>query len=80
MYLDRRDYRGLVIVLSLLAFSAAAVFFIQTLDLPSGVYVGRRRLLEPQVGDATYMVPFAISLVLASVAALAASFRSIWER
>lgn len=38
MYLDRHDFRGILIVLSLLSFVTAVVLWIRTLDLEAGTY------------------------------------------
>lgn len=51
MYLDRHDFRGLLIVLSLLSFVAAAVLWIRTLDLEAGTYfIKGYRVWNDQVG------------------------------
>ena len=51
MYLDRHDYRGILIVLSLMSFITAAGLWIRTLDLEAGTYfIKGYRVWDDQVG------------------------------
>jgi hypothetical protein len=79
MYLDRRDIRGLLIVAAVFAFSLSITFFVRTLDLPAGIFVGRTHLLAPRIGDSWYLGPFWISAAIGGVAAIAASC-PYWNR
>ncbi|HBJ83429.1 MAG TPA: hypothetical protein DDZ88_06055 [Verrucomicrobiales bacterium] len=51
MYLDRHDFRGILIVLSMLSFVTAVLLWIRTLDLEAGTYfIKGYRVWDDQVG------------------------------
>ena len=73
MYLDRHDFRGILIVLSLLSFVAAAVLWIRTLDLGAGTYfIKGYRIWEDQVGIPELKPYIFVSLGLGVILAVAA--------
>lgn len=51
MYLDRDDYRGILVFLAIISAILAITFYVRSLDLPAGSYFHRGyRIWEPQVG------------------------------
>jgi hypothetical protein len=73
MYLDRHDFRGFLIVLSLLSFVAAAVLWIRTLDLEAGTYfIKGYRVWDDQVGIPELKPYIFVAAALGAVFAIAA--------
>lgn len=73
MYLDRHDFRGFLLCLSLLAFVAAAVLWIRTLDLEAGTYfIKGYRVWEDQVGIPELKPYIFVSIGLGVIFAVAA--------
>jgi hypothetical protein len=67
MYLDRDDFRGLVLFLALLFALSGVTLFFRTRDLPPGSYLGRGRYAEAVVKGRPWLKPYAVGCVAAAV-------------
>ena len=79
MYLDRRDYRGIVIFLSIVAFCAAFGLADRTVDREPGERLGRRQLVAGHTGDQKFWNYAGITASAGAVLAILALIRPLWE-
>jgi hypothetical protein len=79
MYLERRDYRGIVIFLSVIAFCAAFGLADRTIDREPGERIGRRELVAGHTGDQKFWGYAGIVGSIGVGLAILAMIRPIWE-
>lgn len=79
MYLERRDYRGIVIFLSVVAFCAAFGLADRTIDREPGERVGRRELVAGHTGDQKFWSYAGITASAGAALAILALIRPLWE-
>jgi hypothetical protein len=79
MYLERKDYRGIVIFLSIVAFCVAFGLADRTIDREAGERVGRRELVAGHTGDLKFWSYAGITASAGAVLAILALVRPLWE-
>ena len=79
MHLERRDYRGIVIFLSIVAFFAAFGLADRTIDREPAERVGRRQLVAGHTGDQKFWSHAAVAASAGAVLAILAMIRPLWD-
>jgi hypothetical protein len=79
MHLERKDYRGIVIFLSVVAFCAAFGLADHTIDREPGERAGRRELVAGHTGDQKFWNYAGITASVGAALALLAMIRPLWE-
>ncbi|HEY0862558.1 MAG TPA: hypothetical protein VGD97_00505 [Lacunisphaera sp.] len=79
MYLERRDYRGIVIFLSIVALFAAFGLADRTIDREPGERVGRGELVVGHTGDQKFWSYAGIVGAIGVGLGVLAMIRPLWE-
>ena len=78
--LDKSDYRGIILVVSILAAVVAVALFVGGVDLPAGVPLGRRGFTETaSAGDRTLRPYSGLFAVISALLAAVYSNKRLWK-
>ena len=80
MHLERKDYRGILVFFSVVAFCAAYGLADRTIDRTSGEQVGRSELVVGHTGDQKFWSYAGFAASIGAVLATLAMIRPLWEQ
>ena len=78
--LEKSDYRGIVLVASMLVAIAAIALFVGSVDLPAGVSLGRRGFTETAKSGDLALRPYSgLCIVISAMLAFLYRMKGLWK-